>query len=387
MKKILTTLGAVALGAGAAHAGGIDRSGQSTSILFEKGNYFEFSFSRVSPSVSGVGAGTAVSLATPTPLQASGDMAGNYNQISGGLKYQFNDRISAALIVDQPFGADVNYPAGTTYFARGSTASISTMAMTGLLKYRTATNLSVYGGMKYQTMSAKAKVPFLGGTSGIPYKGEASRDAGVGYVIGAAYEKPEIALRVALIYSSKVKHKFSVTESSVLSVGADASSTTEVDTPQSLNLEFQSGVAKDTLLFGSIRWVDWSNFKIAPAVYGNSLLAGAPLVSYPNDTITYSLGVGRKLNDNWAVSASAGYEKADGGFSANLGPTDGKKSLTLAAVYTRDNMKITGGVSYIKIGDALTTLTKDTEPTAANTASSFTKNHAVGVGVKIGYSF
>jgi long-subunit fatty acid transport protein len=147
-----------------------------------------------------------------------------------------------------------------------------------------------------------------------------------------------------------------------------------------VNLEFQSGVAKDTLVFGSIRWVDWSNFRIAPNVY-STLTGGGALVSYDKDTITYSLGVGRRLNDNWAVSASVGYEKAGGGFSANLGPTDGKKSLTLAAVYTRDNMKITGGVSYVKVGDAQTTLG------GGIPASNFTSNKAVGFGIKVGYSF
>ncbi|MGB3280695.1 MAG: outer membrane protein transport protein [Pseudorhodobacter sp.] len=376
MKKIVTTLGAVALTATAAQAGGIDRSGQSVGILFEKGNYAEFSFGRVSPSVSGVGAGTAPSLVTPTPGQASGDMAGNYNQVGGGLKYQINDNLSAALIVDQPFGANVSYPAATTYFARGATAKIQTMAMTGLLKYTTPSNISVFGGVKYQTMSANASVPFVAA-----YTGNAKRDGSVGYVLGVAYEKPEIALRVALTYSSKIKHDFMPTETTSAPLPAAVFGVpTTVETPQSVNLEFQSGVAKDTLVFGSIRWVDWSNFRIAPNVY-STLTGGGALVSYDKDTITYSLGVGRRLNDNWTVSASVGYEKAGGGFSANLGPTDGKKSLTLAAVYTRDNMKITGGVSYVKVGDAQTTLG------GGIPASNFASNKAVGFGVKVGYSF
>lgn len=376
MKRIVTALGAIALTATAAQAGGIDRSGQSVGILFEKGNYTEFSFGRVSPSVSGVGAGAGLSLVTPTPGQASGDMAGNYNQIGGGLKYQFNDRVSAALIVDQPFGANVSYPAATTYFASGSTATIRTMAMTGLLKYTTPSNLSVYGGLKYQTMSAVASVPFIKS-----YTGKADVDGALGYVVGVAYEKPEIALRVALTYSSKVKHEFNPTETSSIPFLAGLSGTPiAVETPQSVNLEFQSGVAKDTLVFGSIRWVDWSNFQINPKMY-NTLTSGNALVSYAKDTTTYTLGVGRKLNDTWAVSASLGYEKPSGGFSANLGPTDGKKSVTLAAIYTRDNFKITSGVSYVKIGNAQTTLGGNVA------ASNFTRNKAVGIGVKIGYSF
>lgn len=371
MKKIVTTLGAVALTATAAQAGGIDRSGQSVGILFEKGNYTEFSFGRVSPSVSGVG-----TVFSGTPGANSDDMAGNYNQVAGGLKYQFNDRISAALIVDQPFGADVNYLAGTGYFADSSTAQIRTMAMTGLLKYTTESNFSVYGGLKYQTMSAVASVPFVAG-----YTGKADRDGSFGYVVGVAYEKPEIALRVALTYSSKVKHDYTPTETTLAPLPpALFGVPITVETPQSVNLEFQSGVAKDTLVFGSIRWVDWSNFVIAPTVY-STLTGGGALVSYDNDTITYSLGVGRRLNENWSVAASVGYEKPGGGFSANLGPTDGKKSISLAAIYTKDNMKITGGVTYVKIGDANTTLDD------VNTAAVFTSNKAVGVGIKVGYSF
>ncbi len=360
MKKIISTLGAVALTATAAHAGGIERSGQSAAILFEKGNFVEFSFGRISPSVSGVG-----TVFSGTLGASSGNMAKNYLQIGGGLKYQINDNLDAAIIIDQPFGADVNYPT-SGYALTGSTAELNAFSVTGLLKYKTASNISVYGGLRYQTLEATAAL-----TSGYTVNGK--KDGGVGYVIGVAYEKPEIALRVALTYNSKIKHEIATAEN------ISSPSTTVVNTPQSVNLEFQSGVAANTLVFGSIRWVEWSKFDITPIVYLGA--TGGSLVSYAKNTITYNIGVGRKLNDNWAVSASVGYEKASGGFSSNLGPTDGKKSLTLGAVYTRDNMKITGGVSYVKIGNAQTTFNN------INAASNFTGNKAVGVGVKIGYSF
>jgi long-chain fatty acid transport protein len=380
MKKIATTLGAFALTATAAQAGGIDRSGQSVGILFETGNYAEFSFGRVRPNVSGVGAATPPApfppQLSPTPGQASGDMAGDYNAVMGGLKYQFNDRLSAALIVDQPFGADVDYAAGTTYFASGANARIRTMATTALLKYTTPNNLSVYGGLKYQTMSAVANVPFIGG-----YTGMAAKDGGAGYVLGVAYERPEIALRVALTYSSKVKHDFLPVETTQAPLPpALFGVPTRVETPQSVNLDFQTGVAEGTLLFGSIRWVDWSNFKIDPSIY-NALTSGGDLVSYAKDTTLYTLGIGRRINENWAVSAAVGYEKASGGFQANLGPTDGRKSLTLGAIYTRDNMKISGGVSYVRLGDTQTTLG------AGVPASNFSDNKAIGIGIRIGYNF
>ncbi len=367
MKKIIALLGATALTATAAHSAGIDRSGQSVGILFEKGNYAEYNFGRVSPKVSGIS-----TVYSGSANQNSGDMSADYNQFGGAVKLQFNDSLSGAIIVDNPFGADVNYPAGTTYFARGATADLNTFAITGLVRYKMPSNLSVYGGIRYQTMDAKAAVPFVAG-----YTVTGDKDGAVGYVVGVAYEKPEIALRVALTYNSKIKHELATSESSL---AGPLSTTTTITTPQSFNLEFQSGVAKDTLVFGSVRWVEWSKFDITPTQY-NFLTKGGSLVAYRDDRITYALGVGRRLNPNWAVSASVGYERSVGGFSANLGPTDGKKSVTLAAVYTKDAIKITGGISYVKVGDAQTTLDN------TNAASNFTGNKAIGVGVKVGYSF
>ena len=69
MKLVKTAIGMMALSSTCAMAGGIDRSGQSVVVLFEKGNYAEFSLGMVQPDVSGVGAGTAVTAVTPTPAR------------------------------------------------------------------------------------------------------------------------------------------------------------------------------------------------------------------------------------------------------------------------------------------------------------------------------
>jgi long-subunit fatty acid transport protein len=159
-----------------------------------------------------------------------------------------------------------------------------------------------------------------------------------------------------------------------------SSDPTHIETPQSVNLEFQTGIAADTLLFGGVRWVDWSSFDIAPTYYENDLGRGK-LLSYEDDVYTYSLGIGRRLSDTWSVAAVVGYEKSNGGFSSNLGPTDGNKSLGLAATYTRDSMEITTGIRYINIGDAETTLG------GGQTAATFEDNDAVAIGVKVGFTF
>ncbi len=374
MRVYFGSVTALCLATGASYAGGIERSPQSVGPLFEEGRYVEFSFATVSPDVSGVGG-------LVTPGVASGDMTETYQQYGFAYKADINDTLSYALIYDQPYGANVNYPTGTGYFAQGSTAEFDSNALTAILQYNFPTKLSVYGGLRYQYIDANAFVPFVtaaaGPFAGAPYEAEAKKDGGAGYLLGVAYERPEIALRVSLTYQSKIRHELDTVESSVL--GPNISSTTDINTPQSLTLDFQSGVAKDTLVFGSVRWVEWSDFEIAPESYVG--IVGTPLVFYADDRIKYTLGVGRRLTDTWSVAASVNYERTTGSPTGNLGPTDGQLGLGLSAVYTRDNMKITGGISYTDIGEANTIVGP------AIPGGVFTGNDAVAVGFKVGFFF
>ncbi len=378
----LIAIAALLGGATAANAGGIDRTGQSITALFEKGRYAEFSLGSVSPDTSGIGSGPPVRPFSPGA--ASGNMTDSFFTFGAAYKADLNDQLSYAIIYDQPYGADVSYPTGTGYFAQGSSAEFKSNALTGLLRYKFQNNFSVHGGLRIQTIEASATIPFITAVPGpgivvpfAPYNVKGDRDTGVGYVLGVAYEKPEIALRVSLTYSSKIKYDVDTVENSAL--GAGIASTVRVETPQSVNLEFQTGVAKDTLVFGGVRWTDWTAFNIAPPGYA-TLTRGAKLLSYDDDVFTYTLGVGRRLSDTWSVAATVGYEKSNGGFASNLGPTDGNKSLALAAVYTRDKMKVTTGIRYINIGDAQTAL-------GGIKASDFRDNNAVAIGVKVGYNF
>ena len=74
---------------------------------------------------------------------------------------------------------------------------------------------------------------------------------------------------------------------------------------------------------------------------------------------------------------SLGYEATLGGFASNLGPTDGNRSVGLGATYTSGNVKVTGGVRYIKIGDAQTTLGLGVP------ASDFSGNSGIAAGLKV----
>ncbi len=366
MKHLINTTAMIVVTAVPAFAAGVERNNQSVAVLFEQGRYLEFGGTFGSPDVSGVGSPTS-----PTPGAASGDMTESYFSFGAAYKADLNDTWSYAIIFNQPYGADVAYPTGTGYFAQGSTATLDTNALTGIIQYNMPSNVSLYAGVRGQTLSAEATVPFVAGYSVV---GE--RDLAFGWLAGAAYEKPELALRVSLTYNSEIEHSLDTEETSLAGSGP---STTDITAPQSLHLEFQSGVAEDTLVFGSVKWVDWTEFAIAPAIYTGALV-GAPLVSYADDRTTFTLGVGRRLSDVWSVAASVSYEDHTGSLTGNLGPTDGQLGATLGATYTRGNMKLTGGVSYVDVGDARTNV-------GGAVGGIFEDNTAWGAGLKVGYTF
>ncbi len=343
MKKLGLAAGAALLASTAiVQAGGIERTSQSVDIIFEEGTLVEFGMSYAMPSVSGIDPATA----------NTGIMSPNYLSFSGAYKTDIGDKIGLAIIFDQPFGSLAQYSAG---FYSGTEADLTSSAITVIGSYDVTDRIVVFGGGTYQTMSATATVNFLG-----PYTIVADSAAGFGYVVGAAYQIPDIALRVALTYRSEVS-----TTHDTLEFGA-MSDTMGVTTPQSINLEFQTGINPKTLVFGSIRWVDWSEFDLTPANYPLG-----SLVDYDDDRVTFNLGVGRKLSDKLSAAVTVGYERNLGGDPTPLAPTDGFFSLGAGLTYTMGNTKISGGAKYIWLGDS-------TGP-----AGTFENNSAIGIGINV----
>lgn len=346
MKKLGFAAGAALLASTAmVQAGGIERTNQSVDIIFEEGTLVEFGVSYAMPSVSGI-----------DPLSMdTGIMSPNYAGFSGGYKTDLSDKIGLAVIFDQPYGSNANYTAGAY---TGTMADLTSSAVTVVGSYDISDRFMVYGGAAYQTMQGTAAVPSAGN-----YTLEADSAAGFGYVAGAAFQIPDIALRVALTYRSSISSTHDTIENSVL-IAADTADTITLVTPQSVNLEFQTGVNPKTLVFGSVRWVNWSAFDITPANY-----AGGSLVDYTDDRVTFNLGVGRKLSDKLSAAVTAGYERNLHGDPSPLSPTDGFFSLGAGLTYTMDNVKISGGAKYIWLGDS------------SGAAGTFADNTAIGIGV------
>ncbi|RYH10313.1 OmpP1/FadL family transporter [Tropicimonas sp. IMCC6043] len=412
MTRFLATASVLAASTGAAIAGGLDRTGQPITALFEgggeTGGYFELSFARTWPSLSGTGVGRSFEppmnvFGIPAGTRYS-DVGADFSNVGTAIKVRFSERLSAALIFDQPYGADISYggdPATTEL--GGTSAWAETNEITALLRYRFDERWSVHAGLRYQTAEGSMALSGLsyGITSaqsagfklmaGLPadfvipsvngYDVELDRDPAWGWVAGAAYEIPEIALRVSLTYSSAITHDMKTTENGLGAFGLPdgLTSTTEVKTPQSVNLEFQTGVAEDTLLYGAVRWVEWSAFKIDPEYF--TAITGEGLVDL-KDTTTYEIGLGRRFSEKWAGSVAVSYEAETGKLVSPLAPTNGLIALAVGASYDIGAINVSGGARYTWLGDA------DPETGTPDVArASFTGNDAISVGFRVGYDF
>ncbi|MEM9786840.1 MAG: outer membrane protein transport protein [Pseudomonadota bacterium] len=373
MKQALTAGAALLLTTSLAHAVGLDRSGQPIGIIFEEGGatgaYAELSFGYVMPELEGedvaaFGGGD------------TGNVAEDYGVLGFGYKRDINDQISFALIVDEPYGADIKYPVGDSVALGGTEAVLDSVAVTGLVRYKIDNNISVYGGLRAQSLEGSVTLDGLayggpppGGVSG--YSVDLDRDTGFGYTLGAAYEIPEIALRLAVTYISEVEHEFGTTDT----FGSTAD--TEVTTPQAVNLDFQTGIAADTLLFGSVRWAEYSVVIVEPENF--------PLGSLTDieDGFGYTLGIGRRFSDAFSASISAGFEpEGDSDLVSPLAPTNGNYSIGVAGEYKVNDVTLAAGVRYIVPGDA------SAETGTPDTArADFSDSSAIGVGFQIGYNF
>jgi long-subunit fatty acid transport protein len=358
--------GVVAVTATGAVAGGIDRSGQPVTLLFRDGTYAEVGFGYRMPDIRG----------TDQFGTESGDVAGDVSEISLGLKKDFGEHWSAALIVDQPWGANVGYPGGSFAYA-GTFADSWSLGLTGLLRYRLDERFSVHGGVRATALDGQVGLDgfAFGPLAGYDWEGE--REWGYGYVAGAAYEMPEIALRVALTYSSETRYELDSKEVFPAALGGQTlRSQTDVTMPQSVNLDFQTGVSPKTLVYGSVRWVNWAGWELAPPGLG-----GAPLVSFSNDTYTYRLGIGRQLTEEFSAAFEVSHETAKNDDKSPLDPYDGYTALAVGGTYAMPSgLELTGGVSYAFLGDA-------PDVTAPLSDASFEDNRSLSMAFRIGYRF
>ena len=141
-----------------------------------------------------------------------------------------------------------------------------------------------------------------------------------------------------------------------------------------MSLNFQTGIAEDTLLFGNIRRSSWKDNQVKVPFTG----VGLQQVSSFSDGDSYSLGIGRKISDDLSVSISGFYDGSAGGTVSELAPTGATRTLSLGGKYAiADNADLSIGGSYSQRGDVLTGIYK----------GSLTDSKVISLGAKVAFSF
>jgi opacity protein-like surface antigen len=427
MKKLLILSASVAsMSASMAAAGGMEVGRFSPAFMFESGNFAELSSTRTTPKVtddtfapkksmlaemtntsmslkmamndrlsiglqhydaakidlSYVGAGGPFS-STPDPIAVVGGLMSAY---LGGLGKTLSTASPAELAAASEFATNTQTAAaGGDPTAIGTVAAVSAgVAAAGkfapepfvdlsfkstvlVANYKLSEGLDVFGGVKFSAGSAAGNV--LANPHGDL---NASEGTATSPVIGVSYSIPDIALRVSATYQGKAEtsHKTTRTYNGV----TETLKPTTAALPESLTLDFQTGVAKDTLVFGSIHRARWGGAHI--------FFDGAaePKTTW-TDSTTYSLGVGRKIDENWAVSASFNYEEGtESAGTSLLSTTNGVRGVTLGARYTTGNITVSLGANYSEFGDKTVTAS----PLGVG---KFSNNSMTSVGLKLGFSF
>jgi long-chain fatty acid transport protein len=340
------TLAALAgTAASTAYAGGLEANGYNWDLLFDPATYTgkgTLSYVMIDHDIQNPGYG-------PGTVATSSDRV-YYNM---AFKTDFAPNGSCLVSVQNPWGSgtdrDAAYARATNQAVRerltsndiGATCSYGFGVGPGIA--------SIIGGVSAQQLNYEA-------TLALPVPGPIVRTetvdldgTSVGWRLGAAYEVPEMALRVSAIYNAAVDYELDGTAFGNLlpRVGATA----DVTMPQSLEIKAQTGVAPGWLALGSIKWVDWSVLNVLSV--NNPVRPVGTTLNY-EDGWTVSAGVAHVLSEQLTVLGTLTWDKGtsrrnDAGVLAN-GVQSDRLGASLGAAYRPSkNFELSGGVSYSMI--------------------------------------
>ena len=392
--KLFTATSVSIMACSVAYAGGWSTGNLGQSFMSEKDGFGEISVGQVDYKIT---ASTATNYAGGQATNI--DVIKDANRVGLSLKNDYGEKFSVGLTTFQYGSIQMQGGAGTARksWIPDADATLNTMALLG--SYNLSEGLNVLVGVRRDTLE-KTTVSTI--------KGDYTIDSAVKTrgVMGVSYQKPEIALKVSATYSPKaeISTGSSFAETSqpggaggesygdlIISqvtgaglvpglLGSVPSYTTTVGLPETLNIEFQTGIAEDTLLFGSIVDTKWKKAQI-----DSNGSAASRITTAFTDTVSYSLGIGRRINENWSITGSYKQEDGGGAYASSLFTvSNGTKGVTLAARYTNENMTVTAGVNMVEVGGV--TITSDGTSTGT-TYAKYGTNSAVGVGLRVSFDF
>ena len=398
MKKLWAA--PILFAASQATAGGWEASKLDTSFMYHEGGFTEFSYGSLDYNVKANATNNGATLGVTGHKTAKSQTRPAFSLKMGFGDFDFGVSSFTSGSIQMQGGAGkiidpaINFeagaaaapqatqPAGAT-FVPDADATLNTMSFIG--KYNVSENFGVIIGASQNSL-AKTKITTILGTYDVKAK------SAMGSIMGVVYSQPDIAMRVELLVQPKstIKAESSYTEATgggnsadewmaaAGGVSSDASFTTTLSRPEMITLNFQSGIATDTLLYGSIHKAAWKSAQITAATDS----AVTTVTSAFTDTTALSLGVARKINDQLALTASFSSEDGGGKTSTSLfTQSNGSQGVSLGARYTVDNITISGGYNYTNVGDVTV------NGSSAVQQAVYKNNSVSAFGFKIGFSF
>lgn len=439
------------------YAAAFDKTGQSISAFLQPDNYFEASLGVTDTSLKGQEAGTnagnnTISDIAHTDYRPTAALKLQLTpQFSFGLLYDQPFGSDTEYTGNNSFTATpkdtVMLPGiTTTRLAKAtlgevpegdSKSSFDIQNLSLIWGYQPSKNWNFYAGPVYQ--SFKSQVDLRGNVFSVynGYDFHSKSVADWGWLAGLAYQIPEKAIKASVTYRSEITHKVNATENAplidmlktqqgrslvdqhldyMISIGqmtqqkkvalnhivvglanTQDSGTTEFKTPDSVNLEFQTGLRQGTLLFGNVRWVNWSELNFQPYRFGEiSKVVGAlstpsrsngfSLVRFYDDQWSANLGIGQRFTPQWLGNISVGWDSGAGDKVSTGGPVKGYYNLGIGVQYSPTPQTfISGGAKYFWLGDAKGQL--GAQAGSDYYVAEFKDNHSVSYGLKIGYKF
>lgn len=349
------------------NAAGLERRNIETNFLFEDGMVIDFGLGSVSPDFTPTQGGAFV-------YEAGKNIAPSFSVATGSFKTEINDKLDLGFwYTGSGNGVHVDYgtvtgpgmtgaldPTLTTVTNSGQIKADLSIPTTMLAaKYSINESFSVLVGAKHVNVSG-GQLKLLSelgvldpATSGV---GDAFIDTtsvwnlgskdGIGTVFGVAYEVPEIALRVSLVTEGDIALSIPTTTGG--GVAANGNSVASIG--DATTLSFQTGIAENTLLFGSVRQSNWADNQISVPT-----AAGPAQVSSFKDGENFTIGIGRKFSDKLSASLSYYFSDGDGNGASELSPYGDTKTISLGTKYSlNEATDVSFGLSQSERGDATT---------------------------------
>ncbi|MFT6904590.1 MAG: long-chain fatty acid transport protein [Oleiphilaceae bacterium] len=307
----------------AVYAGGFDSSGRPFEIIFGDDNALEMSMSYLKPYVTldvsrNIGDGTSL------PGTAIDRIVGEYSEPRFAIRLKVNDQVNCASQIERPFRFKTTYKDDVLSYQSDSNQASSQVAapinseyssesisFACSISYRITHDsdifkhsfFSIIAGPKLQRIEGSFSSDLTNQTLGSRDNYIATLDGSSkwGYLIGLAYEIPEVAFRASIFFHNEIHHDLSGKVEAPLPDFSNVISQTAESktlTPKAVNFRLQSGIAEDWLAFMELRWGDWSSLDEMQVEAGD--LSGG-LVLFKNDTLNYKIGLGVKMTERLSL--------------------------------------------------------------------------------------